>query len=86
MDKSPYRVSGKAGRSSCHGIKLQTAAILAGSAAVYFTVVPANLWPGDLIGKRSGSDCKHSHSSDSDGIPACTSSDKSKYLQQLSDS
>ena len=86
MDKSPHRASGKARLSSCHGIKLQAAVILAGSAAVNFTVVPANLWPGDLIGKRSGSDCNHSHFSDSDGMPVCTSSAKSKYLQQLSDS
>jgi hypothetical protein len=78
VDKSPRRVSGKAALSACHRIKLRVAVILADPATVYFTVAPANLWPGDLIGKRSGSDCNHSHSSDSDGIPACTSSAKSK--------
>ena len=90
MDKSPRQVPGTAALSSCHEIKLRVAVILAGSAVVYINVAPANLWPGDLVGKRSGSDCNHSNHSDADGlwfvrrVPRVSISSSSSIRQQLS--
>ncbi len=85
MSKNSRRVPGKAALISCHEIKLRIAVILAGSAVVYINVAPANLLPGDLVGKLPGSERNHSNYSDADGhwlaprVP-------SEYLQQLSDS
>jgi hypothetical protein len=90
VDKSPRRVPGTAALSSCHEIKLRVAVILAGSAVVYINVAPANLWPGDLVGKLSGSDCNHSNHSDADGhwfvrrVPRASISSSSSIRQQLS--
>ncbi len=86
MDKSPRRVSGKTTLSSGHRLKLVVALTLAVSAAGYIAFEPANLWPGDLVGKLLGSDCNHNHYSDADGAPACTSVAASTDIQQVSDS
>lgn len=86
MDKSQRRVSGKALLGSGHRLKLVVALTLAVSAAGYIAFAPANHWPGDLVGKLSGSDCNHNHYSDADGAPACTSVAASTDIQQVSDS
>jgi hypothetical protein len=86
VNMSPRRVLGKAALISGHRIKLRVAVILAGSAAAYITIAPANFWRGELVRMLSESDCNHSHSSDADDMPACTLGATSKYLQQLSDS
>jgi len=69
-----------------HRLKLVAAMTLAVSAAGYIAFEQANLSPGDLVVKLSGSDCKHNHYSNADGEPACTAIAASTDIHQVSDS
>ena len=85
MHKSQRRVSGKEAPGSGHRLKLVAALILAVSAVGYIAFEPANLWPGDIVGNLSRSDCNQNHDSDAAGAPACTSVVASTDIQQVSD-
>jgi hypothetical protein len=86
VHKSPRRESGKISRGP--GPRLKLVALLtvaAVSAAGYFAFEPANLWPGELVGKLWGADCNSSHSSDADKAPTCSPTAATRHIQQFTD-